>query len=118
MFFFIVVPFSFSFQPCSSIITSFNILLLFFHYYFPSSESDTDTEIICKLIKYIYDRDQASEDENKLTFSELVEQTISQLEGGSIFNSLGGGTCPWVQGLGHFSRIIVSGFWEQSPWEW
>ena len=44
-------------------------------------ESDTDTEVICKLIKLIYDRDQKSEKEEKFKFPELVEQVIRQLEG-------------------------------------
>jgi glucosamine--fructose-6-phosphate aminotransferase (isomerizing) len=40
-----------------------------------SFESDTDTEVIAKLIKHIH------ENHPKLTFRELVEQVIQQLEG-------------------------------------
>ncbi|XP_041485279.1 glutamine--fructose-6-phosphate aminotransferase [isomerizing] 2-like isoform X2 [Lytechinus variegatus] len=40
-------------------------------------ESDTDTEIIAKLIKYLYD----NRDDDKITFRELVESVIQQLEG-------------------------------------
>lgn len=45
------------------------------------TESDTDTEVIVKLLKLIYDRDQQSGKEKKLSFPELVEQVILQLEG-------------------------------------
>ncbi|XP_030835178.1 glutamine--fructose-6-phosphate aminotransferase [isomerizing] 2-like isoform X2 [Strongylocentrotus purpuratus] len=40
-------------------------------------ESDTDTEIIAKLIKYLYD----NREDDKITFRELVESVILQLEG-------------------------------------
>ncbi|KAF7228124.1 glutamine--fructose-6-phosphate aminotransferase [isomerizing] 2 isoform X1 [Nothobranchius furzeri] len=40
-------------------------------------ESDTDTEVIPKLIKYIYD----NRENNSITFSTLVERVIKQLEG-------------------------------------
>ena len=43
------------------------------------TESDTDTEVIVKLLKLIYDRDQQSVNEKKLSFPELVEQVILQL---------------------------------------
>ena len=43
------------------------------------TESDTDTEVIVKLLKLIYDRDQQSGNEKKLSFPELVEQVILQL---------------------------------------
>lgn len=42
-------------------------------------ESDTDTEVIPKLLKYLYDS-QCS-DETKQSFRELIEQVIEQLEG-------------------------------------
>ena len=38
-------------------------------------ESDTDTEIIAKLIKYLYD----SHEDGKVNFRELVEAVIQQL---------------------------------------
>ncbi|XP_002169890.2 glutamine--fructose-6-phosphate aminotransferase [isomerizing] 2 [Hydra vulgaris] len=44
-------------------------------------ESQTDTEVIAKLLKYIYDRDQESDKPIKLSFPELVERTVRQLEG-------------------------------------
>ncbi|XP_071488175.1 glutamine--fructose-6-phosphate aminotransferase [isomerizing] 2-like isoform X1 [Diadema antillarum] len=40
-------------------------------------ESDTDTEVIAKLIKYLYD----NRDDENITFRELVESVIQQLEG-------------------------------------
>ncbi|XP_022102279.1 glutamine--fructose-6-phosphate aminotransferase [isomerizing] 1-like [Acanthaster planci] len=40
-------------------------------------ESDTDTEVIAKLIKYIYD----TREDKYMTFRELVESVIIQLEG-------------------------------------
>ena len=43
------------------------------------TESETDTEVIVKLLKYVYDRDQESSNEKKLNFPELVEQVIHQL---------------------------------------
>eukprot|EP00048_Salpingoeca_helianthica_P021670 m.13678 g.13678 ORF g.13678 m.13678 type:complete len:681 (+) comp6239_c0_seq1:71-2113(+) len=42
-------------------------------------ESETDTETIAKLIKYIYDDSKAKDEE--MDFLQLVEATISQLEG-------------------------------------
>lgn len=42
-------------------------------------ESETDTETVVKLIKYLYDKHKASGD--KLTFQDLVELVIAQLEG-------------------------------------
>ncbi|XP_057298135.1 glutamine--fructose-6-phosphate aminotransferase [isomerizing] 2-like [Hydractinia symbiolongicarpus] len=45
------------------------------------TESETDTEVIAKLLKFLYDRDIKSDNKNKLTFQELVEQVIRQLEG-------------------------------------
>jgi len=45
------------------------------------TESETDTEVIVKLLKYIYDKDQQSDSEHKLRFPELVEHVIRQLEG-------------------------------------
>jgi len=74
----------------NGIITNYKDIKLLLHKKGYVTESDTDTEIICKLIKYLYDRDQEAEDETKLTFSELVEQTVSQLEGAFalVFKSL------------------------------
>ena len=43
------------------------------------TESETDTEVIVKLLKLIYDRDQKSENETKLSFAGLVEQVLLQL---------------------------------------
>ncbi|XP_017279528.1 glutamine--fructose-6-phosphate aminotransferase [isomerizing] 2 [Kryptolebias marmoratus] len=40
-------------------------------------ESDTDTEVIPKLIKYVYD----NREDDRVTFSTLVERVIKQLEG-------------------------------------
>ena len=48
------------------------------------TESDTDTEVIVKLLKLIYDRDQQSGNEKKLSFPELVEQVILQLVRNSL----------------------------------
>lgn len=42
-------------------------------------ESETDTETVVKLIKYVYDKHKASGE--KLTFQDLVELVITQLEG-------------------------------------
>jgi len=42
-------------------------------------ESETDTEVVVKLIKYLYDKHKAAGD--KLTFQDLVELVIAQLEG-------------------------------------
>jgi len=42
-------------------------------------ESETDTEVVVKLIKYFYDKHKAQGD--KLTFQDLVELVIAQLEG-------------------------------------
>ena len=42
-------------------------------------ESETDTETVVKLIKYVYDKHKAAGD--KLTFQDLVELVITQLEG-------------------------------------
>ncbi|XP_068722163.1 glutamine--fructose-6-phosphate aminotransferase [isomerizing] 1-like [Montipora capricornis] len=42
-------------------------------------ESETDTEVIPKLVKYFYDKTQ--KEGEKLDFRELVEMTIKQLEG-------------------------------------
>lgn len=42
-------------------------------------ESETDTETVVKLIKYLYDKHKAAGD--RLTFQDLVELVISQLEG-------------------------------------
>ncbi|XP_070544229.1 glutamine--fructose-6-phosphate aminotransferase [isomerizing] 1-like [Ptychodera flava] len=40
-------------------------------------ESDTDTEVIAKLIKYLYD----NREDDDITFRELVEDCVQQLEG-------------------------------------
>lgn len=42
-------------------------------------ESDTDTEVIPKLIKYVYD----NRENDSITFSTLVERVIQQLVSGS-----------------------------------
>lgn len=42
-------------------------------------ESETDTEVVVKLIKYLYDKHRAVND--KLSFQDLVELTCAQLEG-------------------------------------
>ena len=42
-------------------------------------ESETDTEVVVKLIKYIYDKHRAKGD--KLTFQQLTAMVIAQLEG-------------------------------------
>jgi len=42
-------------------------------------ESETDTEVVVKLIKYLYDKHKAAGD--RLTFQDLVELVIAQLEG-------------------------------------
>jgi glutamine---fructose-6-phosphate transaminase (isomerizing) len=42
-------------------------------------ESETDTEVVVKLIKYLYDKHKAAGD--KITFQDLVELVIAQLEG-------------------------------------
>lgn len=46
-------------------------------------ESETDTEVVVKLIKYFYDKHRAQGD--KLTFQDLVELVIGQLEGAFAF---------------------------------
>jgi len=46
-------------------------------------ESETDTEVVVKLIKYLYDKHKAQGD--KLTFQDLVELVIGQLEGAFAF---------------------------------
>jgi len=46
-------------------------------------ESETDTEVVVKLIKYLYDKHKAQGD--RLTFQDLVELVISQLEGAFAF---------------------------------
>ncbi|XP_064393966.1 glutamine--fructose-6-phosphate aminotransferase [isomerizing] 2-like [Halichondria panicea] len=45
-----------------------------------SFESDTDTEVIPKLMKYFYDS-QCADDGDKPTLRELLEQVVQQLEG-------------------------------------
>lgn len=42
-------------------------------------ESETDTEVVVKLIKFLYDKHKAAGD--KLTFQDLVELVIAQLDG-------------------------------------
>ncbi len=46
-------------------------------------ESETDTEVVVKLIKYLYDKHRAAGD--KLSFQDLVELVIAQLEGAFSF---------------------------------
>ncbi|CAF0764622.1 unnamed protein product [Brachionus calyciflorus] len=46
-------------------------------------ESETDTEVVVKLIKYLYEKHKAQGD--KLTFQDLVELVIAQLEGAFSF---------------------------------
>jgi glucosamine--fructose-6-phosphate aminotransferase (isomerizing) len=46
-------------------------------------ESETDTEVVVKLIKYVYDKHRAAGD--KLSFQDLVELTCAQLEGAFSF---------------------------------
>lgn len=46
-------------------------------------ESETDTEVVVKLIKYLYDKHRANGD--KLSFQDLVELTCAQLEGAFSF---------------------------------
>jgi len=46
-------------------------------------ESETDTEVVVKLIKYLYDKHRAIGD--KLSFQDLVELTCAQLEGAFSF---------------------------------
>lgn len=46
-------------------------------------ESETDTEAVVKLIKYLYDKHKAQGD--RLTFQDLVELVISQVEGAFSF---------------------------------
>lgn len=46
-------------------------------------ESETDTEVVVKLIKYLYDKHKAQG--HKLTFQDLVELVISQVEGAFSF---------------------------------
>lgn len=46
-------------------------------------ESETDTEVVVKLIKYLYDKHRAAGD--KLSFQDLVEITCAQLEGAFSF---------------------------------
>jgi len=45
-----------------------------------SPESDTDTECIVKLVKYLYDKDRES-DAPYSSFHELVEKVVAQLDG-------------------------------------
>jgi len=46
-------------------------------------ESETDTEVVVKLAKYLYDKHRAAGD--KLSFQDLVELTCTQLEGAFSF---------------------------------
>lgn len=46
-------------------------------------ESETDTEVVVKLIKYLYDKHRAAGD--RLSFQDLVELTCAQLEGAFSF---------------------------------
>lgn len=46
-------------------------------------ESETDTEVVVKLIKFLYDKHKAQGD--NLTFQDLVELVITQLEGAFSF---------------------------------
>jgi len=46
-------------------------------------ESETDTEVVVKLCKYLYDKHRAAGD--KLSFQDLVELTCAQLEGAFSF---------------------------------
>lgn len=46
-------------------------------------ESETDTEVVVKLIKYLHDKHKAQGD--RLTFQDLVELVIAQLEGAFAF---------------------------------
>jgi len=46
-------------------------------------ESETDTEVAVKLIKYLYDKHKAQGD--NLTFQDLVELVIAQVEGAFSF---------------------------------
>ncbi|XP_076440959.1 glutamine--fructose-6-phosphate aminotransferase [isomerizing] 2-like isoform X2 [Babylonia areolata] len=46
----------------------------------PECESETDTEVIAKLMKHVYDT-QVSRDKKDLPFREIVELVVQQLEG-------------------------------------
>ncbi len=61
----------------NGIITNYKDIKTFLQSKGFSFESDTDTEVIAKLIKYIYD----SQGNKNISFRELVESVILQLEG-------------------------------------
>lgn len=65
----------------NGIITNYKDIKEYLHQKGYEMESETDTEIIVKLIKYLYDLDQKSDKAEKYTFPELVQQTVQQLEG-------------------------------------
>ncbi|KAK3713992.1 hypothetical protein QZH41_018778 [Actinostola sp. cb2023] len=44
-------------------------------------ESETDTEVIPKLTKYLYDKSVSKAEDKELQFRQLVEMVVSQLEG-------------------------------------
>ena len=46
-------------------------------------ESETDTEVVVKLIKFVYDKHNATGD--RLSFQDLIELVVAQLEGAFSF---------------------------------
>ena len=62
----------------NGIITNYKDIKVFLSQRGVSFESETDTEVIAKLVRHIH---HSCDDREHLTFRELVEQTCGQLEG-------------------------------------
>ena len=87
----------------NGIITNYKDIKQYLHQKGYPLESETDTEVICKLMKYIYDRDQKATDKVR----KLREEDSSQWAGGWKLN---------------MSQIVVSagfrtngGAWGRTP---
>lgn len=65
----------------NGIITNYKQLKQFLEQHDYIFESETDTEVISKLMQYLYDHRSDNELNNNITFGDLVEKAISQLQG-------------------------------------
>lgn len=66
----------------NGIITNYRQLKQFLQEHDYHFESETDTEVIAKLMQYLYDhRTEGESDQNTGSFGDLVEKAIGQLEG-------------------------------------
>ena len=78
----------------NGIITNYKDIKTFLQSKGHEFESDTDTEVIAKLILYLYD----TRDDEKITFRELVENVVMQLVIKKIQNN----------GLGQKKKVYLS----------